>query len=94
MNNIEPGVVLYNMTGSQLQNMVQIRKTTGSDGNGLVYFLPDSLIANTNAAFEVNGKTRANLDPNAPYIGPQWSTTASATVLTAHPGSTAWTLVF
>ncbi len=72
MNNIEAGAVLYNMTASQLQDMMQIRKTTGSDGTGLVYYLPDSLIANTNAAFEVNSKTRANLDPNAPYIGPQW----------------------
>ena len=73
MNNIEAGSVLYNMTTAQLQDAMQIRKTTGSDGKGLVYYLPDSLIANTNAAFEVNGKTRANLDPNAPYIGPQWA---------------------
>ena len=34
------------------------------------YYLPQSLIDNTNAAFEVNGKTLANLDRNAPYIGP------------------------
>jgi hypothetical protein len=73
MNQVEPGVVLYNMTTAQLQDMMQIRKTTGSDSKGLVFYLPDSLIANTNAAFEVNGKTRANLDPNAPYIGPQWA---------------------
>ena len=35
-----------------------------------MYYLPQSLLDNTNAAFEVNGKTLANLDRNAPYIGP------------------------
>jgi len=37
---------------------------------GAVYYFPDALVANTNAAFEVNGKTLANLDRNAPCIGP------------------------
>jgi hypothetical protein len=63
--------VLYNMTASQLQDMMSIRKTTGSDGKGLVYYLPQDFIDNTNAAFEVNGKTLANLDPTKPYIGRQ-----------------------
>ncbi len=71
MNNNEAGVVLNNITISQLQDMVQIRKVTGSDGKGIVYWLPDSIIANTNAAFETNGKSWNNLDRNSPYIGPQ-----------------------
>jgi hypothetical protein len=59
------------MTMDQLQDLVQIRKTTGSNGVGIVYYLPDDFIANTNAAWEVNGKTLANLDPSKPYIGRQ-----------------------
>ena len=50
--------------------MVNIRKTTGADGKGIVYFLPDSLINNTMAAFNAGGKTPADLDKSAPYIGP------------------------
>jgi Carboxypeptidase regulatory-like domain len=68
---MDTGVVLNNMTTSQLQSMVHIRKTTGANGIGQVMYLPDSLIANTNAAFELNGKTWSNLDYSAPYIGPQ-----------------------
>jgi hypothetical protein len=68
--NTSDGVVLHNMTSADLQNDVNIRKTTGTDGKGIVYFLPDSLIANTQAAFNTGGKTPAQLDPNAPYIGP------------------------
>jgi len=71
MNNKDNGIVLYNITAKQLQNMVSIRKTTGANGIGLVYFLPASLIANSQAAFEANGLTRQNLDATAPYIGPQ-----------------------
>ena len=65
------GVILHNITTSQLQSMISIRKTStvSSNGvaNGLVYYLPQSLIDNTLAAFALNSKT---LDPNAPYIGP------------------------
>jgi hypothetical protein len=71
MNQNDPGVVLHNITASQLQSMMSITKTTGSNGTGLVSFLPQSFIDNTNAAFETNGKTLADLNPNAPYIGPQ-----------------------
>jgi hypothetical protein len=60
------GVILHNMTAQQFQSMVSIRKT----GNGLVYYLPQSLIDNTQAAFETGGKSLANLNPSAPYIGP------------------------
>jgi hypothetical protein len=64
------GVVLHNMTASDLQGMVNINKTTGTDGKGIVYFLPQSLINNSLAAFNTGGFTPAQLDPNAPYIGP------------------------
>jgi hypothetical protein len=46
--------------------MVHITKT----GNGLVYYLPQSLVNNTMAAFDVGGLTPANLDAAAPYIAP------------------------
>jgi hypothetical protein len=74
-NQGESGVILHNMTMSQLQGMMAIRKTNlaataTSPAIGVVQYLPQSLIDNTNAAFEVNGKTLANLDRNAPYIGP------------------------
>jgi hypothetical protein len=65
------GVVLHNLTTSQLQSMISIRKTStitaSGQANGIVYYLPQSLIDNTLAAFQLNGKA---LDPNAPYIGP------------------------
>jgi hypothetical protein len=64
------GVTLNNMTAHDLQEMVNIRKTTGTDGKGIVYYLPDSLIKNSQAAFNVGGYTPAQLDKSAPYIGP------------------------
>jgi hypothetical protein len=64
------GIVLHNMTASDLQQMVDIRKTTGSDGKGIVYYLPDNVIRNTMAAFNQGGLTPANVDPTQPYIGP------------------------
>jgi hypothetical protein len=69
-NQYDSGVILHNITASQLQSMMSIRKTTLTGGIGAVYYLPQALLDNTNAAFEVNGKTLANLDRNAPYIGP------------------------
>lgn len=80
------GVVLHNMTQKQLQSMVGIYKTglAGPNG-GLIYYLPPpsttstaglnstnntNLIYNTQAAFNVNGLTPAQIDPNAPYISP------------------------
>src|SRR5262249_10940182 len=65
-NNNFGGVVLHNMTGSDLQSMVNIRKTTSVDGRGIVYYLPQSVIENTMAAFNQGGQ----LDPSKPYIGP------------------------
>jgi hypothetical protein len=52
------------MTTSQLQSMMKIRK----DPSGVVYFLPQDLINNSLAAFEVAGAPP--LDPTKPYIGP------------------------
>ena len=62
----DSGVVLHNITRDQLQSLIRIRK----DPSGVVYWLPDSIIRNSQAAFEVGGFTLADLDPNAPYIGP------------------------
>ncbi len=75
LNQNDSGVILHNMTMDQLQGMMKIRKetlagTASTPPIGVVYYLPQTLIDNTNAAFEVNGKTLANLDRNAPYIGP------------------------
>ena len=71
-------VVLQNMTTKELQDSMSIYKTTiantGSTTQpyiGAVYFLPPALIANSNAAFEGNGKNWLNLDNSAPYVGPQ-----------------------
>jgi hypothetical protein len=69
----DDGVVLYNMTAQQLNDMVKIRKTTSpTSGFGVVYYLPQDLIDNSLAAWEVGGKTLANLDPTKPYIAPQF----------------------
>jgi hypothetical protein len=71
-NNTTAGqVVLNNLTAKQLQEMVKVRKTTAANGLGVVYFLPQDLIDNTLAAFEVGGRTLAQLDRTKPYIGPQ-----------------------
>jgi hypothetical protein len=75
LNTNDSGVVLYNMSAKDLQDLMEIRKvtlpgTSTSGPIGAVYYLPQALVDNTNAAFEVNGKTLANLDRNAPYIGP------------------------
>jgi carboxypeptidase family protein len=74
-NQNDSGVILHNLTASQLQSMMAIRKvdlaaTATSPALGAVYYLPQTLIDNTNAAFEVNGKTLKDLNPSAPYIGP------------------------
>jgi Carboxypeptidase regulatory-like domain len=64
----DSGVVLHNITASQLQDMMSIRKTTNAQGNGTIFFLPQSLIDNSQAAFDLApGKT---VDTTQPYIGP------------------------
>ena len=62
-NTGDGGVVLHNLTTSQLQSMMSIQK----QGNGIVDYLPQSLINNTLAAFQL---VPTAVDPNAPYIGP------------------------
>jgi hypothetical protein len=85
-NTNSSGVVLHNITMPQLQAMTGIYKTSllGPNGN-IVYYLPPpasastsglnssnntNLIYNTQAAFNENGLTTAQVDPNAPYISP------------------------
>lgn len=71
VNQNDSGVVLHNMTTKDLQNAMSIYKTSNVSSNGAVtgtvYYLPQSLIQNTLAAFALG---TAKLDPNAPYIGP------------------------
>lgn len=72
-NNRDSGVVLHGLTTKQLQDLVQIRKRTICDDSGcrgITFWLPESLIENTLAAFELGGRTLADLDPNQPFIGP------------------------
>jgi hypothetical protein len=78
------GVVLHNITQSQLQSMMGVYKTSGFNAQGqpqgIIYYLPpppaggkfsaSSLIDNTMAAFNVGGFTPAQVDPSQPYIGP------------------------
>ena len=66
-NQNDGGVVLNNLTTSQLQGMMQIRKVTNANGIGAVYFLPQSLVNNTLAGYQIGAGT---LDPSQPYIGP------------------------
>jgi hypothetical protein len=71
-NNVTAGqAVLNNLTAKELQEMVKVRKTTAPNGLGVVYFLPQDLVDNTLAAFEVGGRTLSQLDRTKPYIGPQ-----------------------
>ena len=63
-------VVLHNMTASDLQSMIGSYKSTQSTGIGLVTYLPDSVINNTKAAFNVGGFTPGQVDPNSKYISP------------------------
>ena len=60
------GVILQNLTTAQLQSEMSIRKTTAPAGNGVLYFLPQSLINNSLAANQITG----TLDPTQPYIAP------------------------
>jgi hypothetical protein len=80
------GVVLHNISASQLQSMVGVYKTSIAGPNGgTVFFLPPpstlstkgvtsanntDIITNTMAAFNQGGFSPAQVNPNAPYIGP------------------------
>ena len=62
-NGSDGGVVLHNLTTSQLQSMMSITR----QGSGIVNYLPQSLITNSLAAFQLISQP---LDPSQPYIGP------------------------
>ncbi len=69
-NQNDGGVVLHNLTMNQLQSMMSLNFTSNLQSNGkytgTAYYLPQSFINNTLAAFNISG----TLDPNAAYIGP------------------------
>lgn len=72
-NQNDSGVILNGLTNKQLQDMIEIRKVTQLSAGvpqGAVYYLPQSLIDNSLAAFETGGRTLASLDRTKPYIGP------------------------
>ncbi len=64
------GVVLHNITTSQLQSQMGLNYTSQINANGTAtgtaYYLPQAFVKNTLAAFNISG----TLDPNAPYLGP------------------------
>ena len=64
------GIALHNITAEELQHDVNVRKSTGTDGKGIVYYLPQDLINNSLAAFNTGGFTPSQLNTSAPYIGP------------------------
>ena len=70
-NQNDSGVVLHNIIASQLQSMMSIYKTSQINSSGVatgtVWYLPQSLVQNSLAAFQLG---TATLNPNAPYIGP------------------------
>ncbi len=70
-NQNDSGVVLHNMTTAQLQSMMSIYKTSQINASGVatgtVWYLPQPLVQNSLAAFQLGTST---LDPNAPYAGP------------------------
>ncbi len=69
-NQNDGGVVLHNITTKQLQSEMGLNFTSQINSNGVVtgtaYYLPQSLIQNTLAAFDISG----TFNPSAPYIGP------------------------
>jgi hypothetical protein len=70
-NQNDGGVVLHNMTTQQLQNAMDINFTSqinaAGKATGTAYYLPQSLIQNSLAAFNLG---TATFNPNAAYIGP------------------------
>jgi hypothetical protein len=69
-NGGDGGVVLHNITTSQLQSEMGLNYTSQINANGSVtgtaYYLPQAFVKNTLAAFGLGG----TLDPNAPYMAP------------------------
>ncbi len=70
-NQNDSGVVLHNMTTSQLQSMMSIYKTSQVNASGVatgtVWYLPQSLVQNSLAAFQLG---TATLNPSAAYVAP------------------------
>ena len=69
-NQNDGGVVLHNITTKQMQNQMGLNFTSQVNANGVAtgtaYYLPQSLIQNSLAAFNISG----TFNPTAPYIGP------------------------
>ncbi|HVA64502.1 MAG TPA: carboxypeptidase regulatory-like domain-containing protein [Terriglobales bacterium] len=65
VNNNDPGVVLHGLTPKQLQSEMS-PYIVGADPSAVVYYLPQALVKNTQAAYGVAG----TLDPSQPYVGP------------------------
>lgn len=69
-NQNDGGVVLHNITASQLQSQMALNFKSQINANGVAtgtaYYLPQPLIQNTLAAFNISG----TFNPSAPYIGP------------------------
>ena len=74
LNTQDSGFILKNISRRELQKLVDIRKETvcptPTTCRGVIYWLPQSIIDNTLAAFEAGGKTLADLKPNEPYLAP------------------------
>jgi TonB dependent receptor len=70
-NQNDGGVVLHNITAKQLQQDVSLNFTSQINSSGVAtgtaYYLPQALVQNTLAAFDLGSST---FNPNAPYIGP------------------------
>lgn len=66
LNTQDSGFILKNITRRELQKLVDIRKAD----NRIIYWLPQSIIDNSLAAFETGGKTLSDLKPNEPYLAP------------------------
>lgn len=66
-------VQLVGMTRNELQDAVNIRKTTTSEGRGVVYYLPDDIVLNTRRAFNVSATGYTQGTPEGRYIAPAGS---------------------
>jgi len=87
-NQNDSGVALYNITAKQLQDLVKIEKYTNAQGVGEVRYLPQALIDNSLAAFDLApGKT---VDTTKPYLGPPVAGQISPGVFLYSPMQQKW----
>ena len=64
-------VQLVGMTAKELQQAMKIRKTTDTNGNGVVFYLPDDIILNTRRAFNSTATGFGSLGaPTGRYFAP------------------------